>query len=158
MSNTVWAANPIISISMPESLSHVILKITLFTAMMKSTTERKKTKEVYTEGSEKMIYDDYLFTETEFKRTPEVAQAASRAKEKYVLSFSFSTSRFTNRRRCTIIRRLTSIYHSSRFGKVFDLTHVPVSMTLKQVEAQAREAHIESKHHLKGSEPRDGYA
>ena len=42
------------------------------------------------EGEEKKIYDEYLFNETEFRKIPAEGQAAFKAMEKYVASFSFS--------------------------------------------------------------------
>ena len=141
MSNTVWAANPDIDKS-PESYHMLFEDYPFHHAMMKGWKERK-TKHVYTlEGSEKKIYDDYLFSETEFKRTPEAAQAASRAMEKYVVSFSFSN--FGGLQTVGEVPLSdANLDILSRFGKVFDLTYTRFN-DLKQAEAQAREAQIEA--------------
>ncbi|HET6769938.1 MAG TPA: hypothetical protein VFH08_21160, partial [Chitinophagaceae bacterium] len=89
LSNTVWAANPDIN-KAPESYHMLFEDYPFHHAMMKGWKERQ-TKYVYTlEGSEKKIYDEYLFNETEFRKIPAAAQAASRAMEKYVVTFSFS--------------------------------------------------------------------
>jgi len=140
MSNTVWAANPDIN-KAPESYHMLFEDYPYHHAILKDWRERK-TKSVYTlEGDEKRIYDDYLFSETEFKRTPEIAQAASRAMEKYVCSFSF----------CNFggLQTVGNVPLSdanldilSRFGKVFDLTYTRFN-DLKQAEEQARESQIQ---------------
>ena len=110
-------------------------------AMMKGWKERK-TKSVYTvEGDEKRIYDDYLFSETEFKRTPEAAQAASRAMEKYVVSFSFSNFGGLQTVGDAPLSD-ANLDILSRFGKVFDLTYTRFN-DLKQAEAQVRESQIQ---------------
>ena len=103
-SNTVWAANPDIN-KAPESYHMLFEDYPFHHAMMKGWKERK-TKSVYTlEGNEKRIYDDYLFSETEFKRTPEAAQAASKGYGKICCLFLIQQFRRTaNCRRCTIIR------------------------------------------------------
>jgi signal transduction histidine kinase/DNA-directed RNA polymerase subunit N (RpoN/RPB10) len=140
MSNTVWAANPDIN-KPPESYHMLFEDYPFHHAMMKGWKERK-TKYVYTlEGSEKKIYDDYLFNETEFKRTPEAAQAASRAMEKYVVSFSFSN--FGGLQTVGDVPLSdANLDILSRFGKVFDLTYTRFN-DLKQAEAQARESQIQ---------------
>ena len=105
--------------------------------------ERKKTKYVYVlEGLEKKIYDKYLFSETEFKKIPEAAQAASRAMEKYVVSFSFSNFGGLQTVGDAPLSD-TNLDILSRFGKVFDLTYTRFN-DLKKAEAQAREAQIEA--------------
>ena len=140
MSNTVWAANPDIN-KAPESYHMLFEDYPFHHAMMKGWKERK-TKYVYTlEGNEKKIYDEYLFSETEFKRTPEAAQAASRAMEKYVVSFSFSN--FGGLQTVGDVPLSdANLDILSRFGKVFDLTYTRFN-DLKQAEAQARESQIQ---------------
>jgi signal transduction histidine kinase len=140
MSNTVWAANPDIN-KAPESYYMLFEDYPFHHAMMKDWKKRK-TKSVYTlEGDEKRIYDDYLFSETEFKRTPEAAQAASRAMEKYVVSFSFSN--FGGLQTVGDVPLSdANLDILSRFGKVFDLTYTRFN-DLKQAEAQARESQIQ---------------
>jgi signal transduction histidine kinase len=139
-SNTVWAANPDIN-KAPESYHMLFEDYPFHHAMMKGWKERK-TKYVYVlEGLEKKIYDEYLFSETEFRRTPEAAQTASRAMEKYVVSFSFSN--FGGLQTVGDVPLSdANLDILSRFGKVFDLTYTRFN-DLKQAEAQAREAQIE---------------
>ncbi len=140
MSNTVWAANPDIN-KPPESYHLLFEDYPFHHAMMKGWKE-KKTKYVYiVEGDEKKIYDDYLFSKTEFRRTPAAAQAASRAMEKYVVSFSFSN--FGGLQTVGDVPLSdANLDILSRFGKVFDLTYTRFN-DLKKAEAQAREAQIE---------------
>src|SRR6187401_3177113 len=140
LSNTVWAANPDIT-KAPESYHMLFEDYPFHHAMMKGWKERQ-TKCVYIlEGNEKKIYDDYLFSETEFKRTPEAAQAASRAMEKYVVSFSFSN--FGGLQTVGDVPLSdANLDILSRFGKVFDLTYTRFN-DLKQAEAQARESQIQ---------------
>ncbi len=141
LTNTVWAANPDID-KEPESYYMKFEDYPYHHAILKDWKERK-TKSVYTlEGNEKRIYDDYLFSETEFKRTPEVAQAASRAMEKYVCSFSFSNFGGLQTVGDAPLSE-ANLDILSRFGKVFDLTYTRFN-DLKQAEAQAREAKIET--------------
>src|SRR5262249_11902840 len=111
-------------------------------AMMKGYQERK-TKYVYIlEGEEKKIYDEYLFNETEFRKVPLDAQAASRAMERYVVTFTFSNFGGLQTVGETPLSD-TSLDILSRFGKVFDLTYTRFN-DLKNAEAQAREAQIEA--------------
>lgn len=141
MSNTVWAANPDIN-KAPESYHMLFEDYPFHHAMMKGWKERK-TKDVYVlEGQEKKVYDEYLFNETEFRRVPAVAQASSRAMEKYVVTFSFSN--FGGLQTVGEVPLSdTNIDILSRFGKVFDLTYTRFN-DLKKAEAQAREAKIEA--------------
>jgi hypothetical protein len=140
MSNTVWAANPDIDKS-PDRYHMKFEDYPFHDAMMKGWKERK-TKYVYVlDGLEKKIYDEYLFSETEFKKVPEAAQAASRAMEKYVVSFSFSN--FGGLQTVGEVPLSdASLDILSRFGKVFDLTYTRFN-DLKQAEAQARESQIQ---------------
>jgi len=140
LTNTVWAANPDID-KAPESYYMKFEDYPFHHAMMKGWKERK-TKYVYVlEGLEKKIYDEYLFNETEFRKVPEAAQAASRAIEKYICSFSFSN--FGGLQTVGDIPLSDdSLDILSRFGKVFDLTYTRFN-DLKQAEAQARESQIQ---------------
>ncbi|MEO6130395.1 MAG: ATP-binding protein, partial [Saprospiraceae bacterium] len=141
MTNTVWAANPDID-KAPESYYMKFEDYPYHHAMIKDWRERK-TKSVYTlEGQEKQIYDDYLFSETEFKRTPEIAQEASRAMSKYVCSFSFSNfGGLQTVGEETLSEENLDIL--GRFGKVFDLTYTRFN-DLQKAEAQASEARVEA--------------
>ncbi len=141
LSNTVWAANPNIDMA-PDSYHMKFEDYPFHDAMMKGYKERK-TKYIYVlEGNEKKAYDEYLFKETEFRKVPEEAQAASRAMEKYVVSFSFSNFGGLQ----TVGEEPLSddnLDILARFGKVFDLTYTRFNDLLK-AEAQAREAQIEA--------------
>jgi hypothetical protein len=140
MSNTVWAANPDID-KAPDSYHMLFEDYPFHDAMMKGWKQRQ-TKYVYTlEGLEKKVYDDYLFSKTEFKRTPEAAQAASRAMEKYVVSFSFSNFGGLQTVGDAPLSD-ANLDILSRFGKVFDLTYTRFN-DLKQAEAQAKESQIQ---------------
>ncbi len=141
MSNTVWAANPDIN-EAPESYHMLFEDYPFHDAMMKGWKERK-TKDVYVlEGEEKKVYDEYLFTDTEFRRVPAAAQAASRAMEKYVVTFTFSN--FGGLQTVGEVPLSdANIDILSRFGKVFDLTYTRFN-DLQKAEAQAREAQIET--------------
>jgi signal transduction histidine kinase len=141
LSNTVWAANPDIE-KAPESYHMKFEDYPFHDAMMKGYKERA-TKYIYVlEGLEKKVYDEYLFKETEFRRVPEEAQAASRAMEKYVVSFSFSNFGGLQ----TVGNEPLSEANLdilARFGKVFDLTYTRFN-DLQKAEAQVREAQIEA--------------
>ncbi len=141
LTNTVWAANPDIN-KVPESYHMKFEDYPFHHAMMKGYQERK-TKYVYTlEGEEKKIYDEYLFNETEFRKVPPEAQAASRAMEKYVVTFTFSNFGGLQTVGDNPLSD-ASLDILSRFGKVFDLTYTRFN-DLKQTEARAREAQIEA--------------
>jgi serine phosphatase RsbU (regulator of sigma subunit) len=141
LSNTVWAANPNID-KAPDSYHMKFEDYPFHDAMMRGYKERE-TKFIYVlEGIEKKVYDEYLFKETEFRKVPEEAQAASRAMEKYVCSFTFSNFGGLQ----TVGEEPLSDENLdilSRFGKVFDLTYTRFN-DLEQAEAQAREGQIES--------------
>ncbi len=121
LSNTVWAANPDID-KAPESYHMKFEDYPFHDAMMKGYQERA-VKYIYVlEGLEKKVYDEYLFNETEFRKVPVEAQAASRAMEKYVVSFSFSNFGGLQ----TVGNEPLSDANLdilARFGKVFDLTY-----------------------------------
>ncbi len=140
LSNTVWAANPDID-KAPESYHMKFENYPFHDAMMKGYKE-KATKYIYVvEGNEKKVYDEYLFNETEFRKVPEEAKAASRAMEKYVVSFSFSNFGGLQ----TVGDKPLSDINLDileRFGKVFDLTYTRFNDLLK-AEAQARESQIQ---------------
>ena len=141
MTNSVWAANPDIDI-MPENYHMKFEDYPFHDAMFKGWKERD-TKFVYViEGREKLIYDDYLFSETEFRKVPKEAQEASRAMKRYVATFSFSNFGGLQ----TVGEEPLSEENLDileRFGKVFDLTYTRFNDLLK-AESQAREAQIEA--------------
>ena len=121
MSNMVWAANPDID-KAPDSYRMKFEDYPFHHAMMRGWKERR-VKDVYVlEGHEKKVYDEYLFNETEFRRVPAEAQAASRAMEKYVVTFSFSN--FGGLQTVGDVPLSdANLDILSRFGKVFDLTY-----------------------------------
>src|SRR5678815_4406599 len=87
------------------------------------------------------IRDRYLFNETEFRRVAAAAQAASRAMEKYVVTFSFSNFGGLQTVGDAPLSD-ANLDILSRFGKVFDLTYTRFN-DLKQAEAQAKESQIQ---------------
>ncbi len=139
--NTVWASNADTEKS-PESYHMLFEDYPFHHAMMEGYLNRKS-KFIYTiEGEEKRVYDDYLFTQTEFRKAPQEAQEASRAMEKYVCSFSFSNFGGLQ----TVGNEPLSDSNLDileRFGRVFDLTYTRFN-DLLIAEAQAREAQIET--------------
>ena len=140
MSNTVWAANPDIN-KAPESYHMLFEDYPFHHAMMKGWKERNARCVYILEGIEKKVYDEYLFNETEFRRVPAAAQAASRAMGKYVVTFSFSNFGGLQTVGDAPLSD-ANLDILSRFGKVFDLTYTRFN-DLKQAEAQAREAKIQ---------------
>ncbi len=141
LTNTVWAANPDIE-KTPESYHMKFEDYPFHHAMMKGWKERNAKCVYIIEGQEKKIYDEYLFNETEFRRVPAAAQAASRAMERYVVTFTFSNFGGLQTVGDTPLLD-ASLDILSRFGKVFDLTYTRFN-DLKLAEAQAREAKIEA--------------
>jgi hypothetical protein len=136
----VWAASPETG-KPPESYYMKFEDYPFHHAMMKGYKERNPKFIHVIEGEEKKIYDEYLFNETEFRKIPEEGQAAFKATEKYVASFSFSNFGGLQ----TVSDELLSESNLdilARFGKVFDLTYTRFNDLLK-AEAQAREAQIE---------------
>ncbi|MES1223485.1 MAG: hypothetical protein ABUT20_48770, partial [Bacteroidota bacterium] len=140
LTNTAWAANPDIDRT-PDSYHMKFEGYPFHHAMMNGWKERK-VKYVYVlEGIEKKVYDEYLYNETEFRRIPEAAKAASKALEKYVVSFSFSN--FGGLQTVGDVPLSdANLDILSRFGKVFDLTYTRFN-DLKQAEEQARESKIQ---------------
>ena len=141
MSNMVWGANPEIG-KAPESY-HMLFEDYRFHHEMFKAWKEKKDKWVFVlKGAEKEIYDTYLFNETEFRRVPEAVQKEMRATKQYVASFTFSNFGGLQ----TVGEEPLSdesLDILGRFGKVFDLTYTRFN-DLKQAEAQAREAQIET--------------
>ncbi len=140
LSNTVWTVNAA-SGRIPESFNMKFEDYPFHHAMMKGWKERQ-TKYVYVlEGEEKKVYDEYLFHETEFRNVPAAAQAASRAMEKYVVTFSFSNFGGLQTVGDAPLAE-NSLDILSRFGKVFDLTYTRFN-DLQLAESQARESQIQ---------------
>ncbi len=141
LTNIVWAANPDIN-KAPESYLMKFEDYPFHHAMMKGYQERSAKYVYVLQGEEKKNYDEYLFNETEFRRIPAEAQAASRAMEKYVVTFTFSNFGGLQTVGDTPLNE-ASLDILSRFGKVFDLTYTRFN-DLRLAEAQAREAQIEA--------------
>jgi signal transduction histidine kinase len=140
LSNTVWAANTD-SNQAPESYHMKFEDYPFHDAMMKAYKERKSKYVYVIEGLEKKVYDKYLFNDTAFRKVPQQIQAASRAMEKYVTSFTFSNFGGLQ----TVGNEPLSdgnLDILERFGKVFDLTYTRFNDLLK-AEAQSRESKIQ---------------
>jgi signal transduction histidine kinase len=141
LSNVVWTINSEAG-KFPESFHMKFEDYPFHHAMMKQWKERNAKSVYVLEGQEKKIYDEYLFNETEFRSVPAAAQAASRAMEKYVVTFSFSNFGGLQTVGDAPLSE-SNLDILSRFGKVFDLTYTRFN-DLKKAEAQAREAKIEA--------------
>ena len=140
-SNTVWAANPEEG-KAPESYYMKFEDYPFHHAMMREW-KAQTPKYVYVmEGEEKEIYDNYLYTETEFRRFPKKVKDANRALDRYVASFVFSPFGGLQTVGNTPLsdESLDILY---RFGKVFDQTYTRF-LDLQKAEAQTREAQIEA--------------
>jgi signal transduction histidine kinase/ketosteroid isomerase-like protein len=141
MSNTVWAANPETGKD-PESYYMKFEDYPFHHAMWDAWKAQKK-RFIYTiEGEEKKIYDQYLYSETEFSRFPKNVQDANKALERYVTGFTFF--------RYSGLQTVSENYISEedlaileRFGKVFEQAYTRF-LDLQKAEAQAREARIET--------------
>ena len=141
MSNMVWGANP--EIGKPPESYHMKFEDFRFHHEMFKAWKERNTKWVITlKGDEKEIYDDYLFSETEFRRVPKPVQEQMRSTKQYVSNFTFSN--FGGLQTIAEIPLTEeNVEILSRFGKVFDLTYTRFNDLLK-AEAQAREAQIEA--------------
>ncbi|MBN3521001.1 nuclear transport factor 2 family protein [Algoriphagus lutimaris] len=140
-SNTVWAANPETGKD-PESYYMKFEDYPFHHAMWEAWKAQKK-RFVYTiEGEEKKIYDEYLYSETEFSRFPKHVQEANKGLDRYVAGFTFF--------KYSGLQTVSEGYISEedldileRFGKVFEQAYTRF-LDLKKVESQAREAQIEA--------------
>jgi ketosteroid isomerase-like protein len=120
MSNMVWGANPEIG-KPPESYHMKFEDYRFHHEMFKAWKERNTKWAITLKGDEKEIYDDYLFSETEFRRVPKLVQEQMRATKQYVANFTFSNFGGLQ----TIAEVPLSeenIDILSRFGKVFEQT------------------------------------
>ncbi|MEO6356088.1 MAG: hypothetical protein ABIU77_28060, partial [Ferruginibacter sp.] len=141
MSNLVWGANPEIGRA-PESY-HMLFEDYRFHHEMFKGWKEKQAKWVFVlKETEKEIYDDYLFTQTEFRRVPEEIQKVMRATKQYVASFTFSNFGGLQTVGEEPLSE-ASMDILARFGKVFDLTYTRFN-DLQKAEAQAKEARIET--------------
>jgi hypothetical protein len=139
--NTVWAANPETGKD-PESYYMKFEDYPFHHAMWDAWKAQEK-RFIYTiEGEEKKIYDEYLYTETEFRRFPKHVQDANKALKRYVAGFTF----FKYSGLQTVSENLISDEDLSileRFGRVFEQSYTRF-LDLQKAEAQAREAQIEA--------------
>ncbi|MEN2284344.1 ATP-binding protein [Algoriphagus sp. SE2] len=139
-SNTVWAANPETG-KEPESYYMKFENYPFHHAMWDAWKAQKR-RFVYTlAGEEKQVYDEYLFSETEFQRFPKHIQDANKSLERYVAGFTF----FKHSGLQTVSKDYISdedLEILERFGKVFEQSYTRF-LDLQKAEAQVREAQIE---------------
>ncbi len=141
MSNTVWAANPETGKD-PESYYMRFEDYPFHHAMWDGWKAQKK-RFVYTlEGEEKKIYDEYLYSETEFRRFPKHVQDANKALERYVAGFTFFKYSGLQTVSVNPISE-DELEILERFGRVFEQAYTRF-LDLQKAEAQTREAQIET--------------
>ncbi|WP_194775886.1 ATP-binding protein [Pararhodonellum marinum] len=140
MSNTVWAANPETGKD-PESYYMKFEDYPFHHAMWDAWKAQKKRFVYIIEGEEKKIYDEYLYSETEFRRFPKHVQDANKALERYVAGFTFF--KYSGLQTVSL-NPITEddLEILERFGKVFEQAYTRF-LDLQKVEAQAREAEIQ---------------
>ncbi|PTX44368.1 phospho-acceptor domain-containing protein [Christiangramia gaetbulicola] len=140
-SNTVWAANP--ETGKDAESYYMKFENYPFHHAMWDAWKAQKKRFIYTlEGEEKKIYDEYLYSETEFRRFPEHVQEANKALERYVAGFTF----FEYSGLQTVSEEPISendLEILERFGRVFEQAYTRF-LDLQKAEAQAREAQIEA--------------
>ncbi|WP_425636594.1 sensor histidine kinase [Algoriphagus yeomjeoni] len=141
LSNTVWAANP--ETGKDAESYYMKFEDYDFHRAMWSAWKSQDKRFVYTlEGEEKKIYDEYLYSETEFRRFPKHVQEANKALHRYVAGFTFfkySGLQTVSENEITE----ADLEILERFGKVFEQSYTRF-LDLQKAEAQAKEAHIES--------------
>jgi signal transduction histidine kinase len=140
-SNTVWAANPETGKD-PESYYMKFEDYPFHHAMWDAWKAQKKNFIYTIEGEEKRIYDEYLYTKTEFRRFPKHVQEANKALKRYVAGFTF----FKYSGLQTVSENHISdeeLDILERFGRVFEQSYTRF-LDLQKAEAQAREAQIEA--------------
>ncbi|RAI94852.1 ATP-binding protein [Algoriphagus yeomjeoni] len=141
LSNTVWAANP--ETGKDAESYYMKFEDYDFHRAMWSAWKSQDKRFVYTlEGEEKKIYDEYLYSETEFRRFPKHVQEANKALDRYVAGFTFfkySGLQTVSENEITE----ADLEILERFGKVFEQSYTRF-LDLQKAEAQAKEAHIES--------------
>lgn len=140
-SNTVWAANPETGKD-AESYYMKFEDYPFHHAMWDAWKAQKKRFIYRLEGEEKKIYDEYLYSETEFRRFPVHVQEANKALERYVAGFTF----FEYSGLQTVSEEPISendLEILERFGRVFEQAYTRF-LDLQKAEVQAREAQIEA--------------
>jgi hypothetical protein len=108
-----------------------------------SEWEKQTIKWVYDlHGQVKKDWDDFLFSKTELVNLPKFVQDGMRAPDRVLLSATFNNFGAIN---VASLEPLSNEHFDImlRFAKVFDLTYTRFN-DLKQAEAQAREARIET--------------
>ncbi|HKJ49695.1 MAG TPA: nuclear transport factor 2 family protein, partial [Christiangramia sp.] len=140
-SNTVWAANPETGQD-AESYYMKFEDYPFHHAMWEAWKDQKK-RFVYTlEGEEKKNYDEYLYSETEFRRFPEHVKEANKALERYIAGFTF----FKYSGLQTVSENPISeidLEILERFGNVFEQAYTRF-LDLQKAEDQARDSQIEA--------------
>ena len=140
-SNTVWAANP--ETGQDAESYYMKFEDYPFHHAMWDAWKAQKKRFVYTlEGEEKKKYDEYLYSETEFRRFPEHVQDANKALERYIAGFTFfKYSGLQTVSENPISEKDLEILE--RFGRVFEQAYTRF-LDLQKAEAQARDAKIET--------------
>ncbi|MEQ1798615.1 MAG: ATP-binding protein [Lacibacter sp.] len=140
-SNTVWAANPETGKD-PESYYMKFEDYPFHHAMWNAWKEQKKNFIYTIEGEEKKIYDEYLYSKTEFRRFSKHVQEANKTLKRYVAGFTF----FKYSGLQTVSENHISedeLKILERFGRVFEQCYTRF-LDLQKAEAQAKEAQIET--------------
>jgi signal transduction histidine kinase len=141
LSNTVWAANPETGKD-AESYYMKFEDYDFHRAMWNAWKARDKRFVYVLEGEEKKIYDEYLYSETEFRRFPKHVQEANKTLERYVAGFTFF--KYSGLQTVSVNPILEEeLAILERFGKVFEQAYIRF-LDLQKAEAQAREAKIET--------------
>jgi len=140
MSNTVWAANP--ETGKDAESYYMKFEDYPFHHAMWDAWKAQKKRFIYTiEGEEKEIYDEYLYSETEFRRFPKEVQKANKALSRYVAGFTF----FEHSGLQTVSEDAISendLAILERFGRVFEQAYTRF-LDLQKAEEQARESEIQ---------------
>jgi signal transduction histidine kinase len=139
-SNTVWAANP--ETGKPPESYYMKFEDYPFHHAMWDAWKAQKKNFIYTiEGEEKKIYDEYLYTKTEFRRFPKHVQDANKSLKRYVAGFTFF--------RYSGLQTVSENHISEddlaileRFGRVFEQSYTRF-LDLQRAEEQTREAEIQ---------------
>lgn len=113
-----------------------------FNEYLKGWQDRTSKWQYILEGVNKIKTDDFLFRETELSQLPDFVIAGMRAPDRVYLNASFNN--FGNLTLASLEPLSEEHFNILlRFAKVFDLTYTRFN-DLKQAEAQAREAQIET--------------
>ncbi len=141
LSNTVWAANP--ETGKDAESYYMKFEDYDFHRAMWNAWKAQDKRFVYTlEGEEKKIYDEYLYSQTEFRRFPKHVQDANKALKRYVAGFTFF--KYSGLQTVSV-NEITEaeLEILERFGRVFEQAYTRF-LDLQKAEAQAKEAQIEA--------------